>query len=271
MFSHLIVPVDPWSDATRHIRIASDLAAAVDGSLEVLTVVDRIEDLAPASVVLQRVVDDLGALAVEPATAVVAGDSVADAVAARLDSRPGSMVIMGSHGRGRSAAVLGSTADAVLRETFGPVIVVGPNVADDAGRVDGVYVVPLDGSDRADGVIPIVNGWAVEFGGAPWLVEVLDAVSSPSGDVADSAFVARRAHAMSEAIGRQVDYEALHDPPAGRAVVAFASAHDASLIFMATHGRSGLARLRAGSVAADIVRHSTCPVVLFRPPDLAVS
>lgn len=267
MFSDLIVPVDPWSDATRHIRIAAELAAAVGGSIEVLTVVDRIDDLAPASVVLQGVVDGFGTLPVEAATAVVAGDSVAAAVAARLDARPGSMVVMGSHGRGRSAAVMGSTADAVLRETFGPVIVVGPNAGDSAGRVDGTYVVPLDGSDRADGVIPIVSAWTVEFGGTPWLVEVLEP-AAPQTDVAETAFVARRAHAVGETIGRPIEFEALHGSPPGREVVNFATTHDASLIFMATHGRTGLARLRAGSVAADVVRHARCPVVLFRPPNL---
>lgn len=268
MFSHLIVPVDPWSEATRHIGIAADLAAAVDGSLEVVTVVDRIDDLAPASVVLQRVVDEVGPLAVEPTTAVVAGDSVAAALAARLDARPGSMIIMGSHGRGRSAAVLGSTTDAILRDTFGPTIVVGPGVKQTKGEAGGTYVVPLDGSERADGVLSIVGAWSIEFGGTPWLVEVLDA--DVPVDVAETAFVARRAHTVSEAIGRSVEFEALRGSPPGRAIVDFATSQDASLIFMATHGRTGLARLRAGSVAADVVRHAHCPVVLFRPTDLAV-
>ena len=39
-----------------------------------------------------------------------------------------------------------------------------------------------------------------------------------------------------------------------------------------SHGvlRTGwyLARLRSGSVAAEVVRHAHCPVVLFRPPRL---
>lgn len=270
MFSDLLVLVDPWSDATRHVRLAAELASAVGGSIEVLTVVDHLDDIDRASDVLNGVVDGFGTLPVEATTTIVAGDSIAAIVAAQLDARPGLMVVMGSHGRGRSAAVMGSTASAVLHETFGPVIVVGPNAGNATGCVDGTYVVPLDGSDRADGVIPIVSAWSVEFGGSPWLVEVLEPVASQI-DVADTAFVARRARAVGETIGRPIDFEALHDSRPGRAVVDFATGHDASLIFMATHGRTGLARLRAGSVAADVVRHARCPVVLFRPPDLVDS
>ena len=48
----------------------------------------------------------------------------------------------------------------------------------------------------------------------------------------------------------------------------FAREMETSLIFLATHGRTGLARLRSGSVAAEVVRHAHCPVVLFRPPEL---
>ncbi|MFL6287015.1 MAG: universal stress protein [Actinomycetes bacterium] len=60
----------------------------------------------------------------------------------------------------------------------------------------------------------------------------------------------------------------LHGGHAGRSITDFADETGASLIFMSTHGRTGLARLRSGSVAAEVVRHARCPVVLFRPPEL---
>jgi nucleotide-binding universal stress UspA family protein len=40
---------------------------------------------------------------------------------------------------------------------------------------------------------------------------------------------------------------------------------EADLIVMTTHGRSGLSRLISGSVANQVVEHSTLPVVLIRP------
>jgi nucleotide-binding universal stress UspA family protein len=39
------------------------------------------------------------------------------------------------------------------------------------------------------------------------------------------------------------------------------------LIAIATHGRSGLARLLLGSVADKVVRGATLPVLLYRPQD----
>jgi nucleotide-binding universal stress UspA family protein len=43
-------------------------------------------------------------------------------------------------------------------------------------------------------------------------------------------------------------------------------AHD--LIVMGTHGRTGLTRVLAGSVAENVVRHSAVPVLTVRAPDL---
>ena len=40
----------------------------------------------------------------------------------------------------------------------------------------------------------------------------------------------------------------------------------ADVIFMGTHGRTGLARLVMGSVAEKVVRRAPCPVVTVKPP-----
>lgn len=40
--------------------------------------------------------------------------------------------------------------------------------------------------------------------------------------------------------------------------------HDVDLIVMATHGRRGVRRFFLGSVAEEVVRHSTCPVLTVR-------
>jgi nucleotide-binding universal stress UspA family protein len=189
-------------------------------------------------------------------------------IARLVEETPESMVVMSSHGHGRSAAVLGSTCDAVLRELFGPVIVIGPNVDDSAARVDGAYVVPLDGSPLADGVLPIVAAWTTEFDGTPWVVEVSKEQPSYVGDVVDSSFVSSRALELRRTINRDVEFEVLHSSHTGSAIADFAGGMNASLIFLATHGRTGLARVRSGSVAAEVVRHARCPVVLLRPPEL---
>ena len=52
-------------------------------------------------------------------------------------------------------------------------------------------------------------------------------------------------------------------PEAG--IAALAAAHGANLIVMATHARTGLDRIRMGSVAGRVLRTSTRPVLLVRP------
>jgi nucleotide-binding universal stress UspA family protein len=42
------------------------------------------------------------------------------------------------------------------------------------------------------------------------------------------------------------------------------------LIVLATHGRTGLTRMLLGSVAEGVVRRAPCPVLTFRPPQLAL-
>jgi len=161
---------------------------------------------------------------------------------------------------------------------FGPVIVVGPHATEALGRVDGNYVVPLDGSTRSDGVLPIVAAWATEFGGTPWLVEVAEEGSGDAGDIVQSSFVNNRATDLRRRITRPVEFEVLHSDHPAREIVRFASESDASLIFMATHGRTRdpPSQIRGAVVherrlddVAGVVHHAHCPVVMFRPPELA--
>lgn len=47
------------------------------------------------------------------------------------------------------------------------------------------------------------------------------------------------------------------------------SSHD--LVVMGTHGRTGLSRVLAGSVAENVVRHCAVPVLTVRTPDTAAA
>jgi nucleotide-binding universal stress UspA family protein len=47
-------------------------------------------------------------------------------------------------------------------------------------------------------------------------------------------------------------------------IVNAARDHDCDVIFMASHGRKGLARLALGSVTSNVLTHSTVPVLVYR-------
>jgi len=270
MFDHLVVPVDTSSASFKAVPVAARMAAAVGGKVEVITVVDRLADVARAREAMNVGIERLGPLPLEPVQLVHASHSVAGAITRHIEHSQGGMVLMSAHGHGRSAAVLGSTSDALLRSMFGPVIIIGPHATEASGELGGTYVVPLDGSTRADGVLPIVAAWTVEFGGTPWMVEVGEESFADWMDSIGSSFVSNRAADMRRRIHRDVEFEVLYGKNPARAIVDFAKREHASLIFLATHGRTGFERLHSGSVAADVVRHAECPVVMFRPPELSI-
>lgn len=94
-------------------------------------------------------------------------------------------------------------------------------------------------------------------------------------------------HSASQDVGFQVEQEmresariALHDHSAGegvqvfsyavvgspaRAILETADVVDAELIIVGTHGRRGLKRLVLGSVAEEVMREASCPVLVMRP------
>jgi universal stress protein A len=54
-------------------------------------------------------------------------------------------------------------------------------------------------------------------------------------------------------------------------IVRLATERKADLIVMGTHGRTGLARLLAGSVAESVLRTAPCPVLAVRTPHISAS
>lgn len=57
------------------------------------------------------------------------------------------------------------------------------------------------------------------------------------------------------------------DGPVGPALAEHLAGREADLVVMATHGRSGLSPVWLGSVATDLVRHATAPLLLIRPAE----
>ena len=60
------------------------------------------------------------------------------------------------------------------------------------------------------------------------------------------------------------EYRLVIGSPAS-AIVEMAEREHADMIVMATHGRTGLTRLLMGSVAEEVVRKATCPVLTVKP------
>jgi nucleotide-binding universal stress UspA family protein len=58
----------------------------------------------------------------------------------------------------------------------------------------------------------------------------------------------------------------LHAGPVADVLAGYAKRHEVDLIVMSTHGRSGLSRLSLGSVTDSLIRHTSTPVLVVKPP-----
>jgi nucleotide-binding universal stress UspA family protein len=81
---------------------------------------------------------------------------------------------------------------------------------------------------------------------------------------------AAQAHAKVEALCRRsvppvpLEVRLVEDVTAMRGIVDMAEQTHADLVIVGSHGRTGISRLMLGSVAAQVVAHSTVPVLVAR-------
>lgn len=267
MVQHLIVPIDGSADSWRGFDVALRLAQRCDSDVRIVEVVRNAADTKSARSLIDAELRQRGSSDIEIAIEVLlSSGTIAEELDNVLLSHPGSVVVMSSHGRGRSAAIVGSVADDLLQKTFGPIILVGPRV--EPSDFTGPIMVTVDGSQESEVALPLAAAWAIETRTTPWIINVADpsAGAPPDSDVFETNYAARLASELQKFSGHPVQFDELHGRNPERDVSEYASRHDASLIVSTSHGRGGLSRLTMGSVTSGFVRHATCPVVVVRLP-----
>lgn len=267
MVSHIIVPVDGSDASWRAADTAIALARRCDASVEMVEIVFDQPDVPEAVSRLTERLAERDTSGIPVATRVeVAPESVSRSIADLVDEHPDATVVMASHGRGRSAALLGSVTEELLQQIFGPILVVGPRALDPG--FTGPIVATVDGSDASESALPLAAAWAIELGVEPWIVEVTEPDLAVTADLNESAYPARLARRLSHDCGHAVQYDVLHGRHVHDEVASFAESLGASMVVASTHGRTGMSRFVVGSTAAAFVRNAPCPVLLVRPPHL---
>jgi len=131
-------------------------------------------------------------------------------------------------------------------------------------------VVPVDGSEFSERALPYAANLAKATGARLVLVRAaerplsLEAVVDPTEATFDSFGEAEADLAATMArLGNDPAIEPrVYTGDAAQAIIDAARLNEASLIVMATHGRSGLGRWLYGSVADHVIRGSRVPVLL---------
>lgn len=270
MIQHVIVPLDGSEHADAALAPATALARRFDATLVLLQAVH------PDDVDLARTeLSERAAAIGMPGTEIVL-DPLNGPVGALRDAaeaRPASVVCMTTHGRGGlGRALFGSVAEEALREVGGTFVLVGP-ATDPAAAIPGPIVVPLDGSHRSESILPVVTDWARALGVGIWLVHVADPADAERAraagqDIVEEAYVERVAASLPEGLP-SVDWEVLHSADPALAIVDFAAHHGCSIVALATHGRTGVARVVVGSVASRIVKDHAGIVLVTRTAEVA--
>jgi nucleotide-binding universal stress UspA family protein len=271
MITKVVVPLDGSPLATRAITPARSLAERAGASLLLMTAA-RDPHVRDASERLDDQAADLRLDRVE--TAVVPNSSAAEAILNEAGD-PNTVVCMSTHGRsGVGQVLLGSVAEAVLRGSERPVLVIGPAVDRGCWQfahwfADGKLVAAIDESTAPEAVIPAVAEWARLLGLPAWVVQVVPGAAgiepNPDKHAAESDAVRHLAERLRDA-GEAAQWKLLAGPHIASSLLDYANHAPASLVVMGTHGRTGVARIALGSVAVHVVHHCHCPVLVIPRP-----
>ncbi|QEH38989.1 Universal stress protein [Aquisphaera giovannonii] len=197
-------------------------------------------------------------------------------IAGAAERRP-DLLVMGTHGRtGLGRLVMGSVAEEVLRRAACPVLIRRSRRGDDAGRPARrparVILHPTDFSASSDAALRVARALARDQGAKLVLLHVLQVLAAAHIDVPptveDPEICRQTLQSMCEALDDQdlrqsVTPQLKLGQPISE-ILRAAEDDRCDLLVMGTHGRTGLGRLLMGSMAEEVLRRTTCPVLLVR-------
>ena len=193
------------------------------------------------------------------------------------------LITMATHGRsGINRFLLGSIAEKVLRAVTSPILLVraSEGVNNDGEATLNSVVLPLDGSELAETVLPHVTALARELGLEVVLFRAYKVpvnIYGTSEDYYPVEYEEIKTELRDEArnylekkvaeLKRFGIAKVSSTTPEGLAadeIMALGRKLPDNLIAMCTHGRTGFGRWVLGSVTETVVRHSGDPVLVVR-------
>ena len=260
----ILIPLDGSADAETVLSAVLPLAQRRTLCLTLLGVVSDDAPRQSTEAYLtkaQRVLESPG---IHTRREVCVGNPAA-AIVARATSGRVDLIAMATHGRtGVRRLLMGSVTESVLRQAPVPLLTFRPGC-----RIEGwTHVVALDGSVRAESVlddlVPLtrlvgatLHLLHVEAGSATWGRPFC---GRPEGDLRD--YLKQLAKSVAS-LGVPAAPVVRHGA-AGAEILRYALEQRAGWVAMATHGRTGLERVLVGSVAEEVLRKISCPVLLRR-------
>jgi nucleotide-binding universal stress UspA family protein len=286
-FTKVLVPLD-GSELAEHALSAIDLLVRAGcRRVALVRVPDADNKTSEAEQYLSQVAERLSGRNLEIETSTPHGEP-AEAIVAEVARLEADVLAMATHGRsGLGRVLFGSVAASVLQRAPVPVLVTrawerppATRSADDVERV----LVPLDGSDLAEAVLPVVGALASSSLAAELtLLRVIEpphdmmtgwvpgAVFSDIGTEAEQAEALTYLRGLADQLQRQhgvADSKIDVDVRVGQSTDTILEAireHRCTLVCMVTHAQRGLGRVIVGSVTDGVLKGGATPLLLVRP------
>ncbi|MFQ5874369.1 MAG: universal stress protein [Dehalococcoidia bacterium] len=227
---------------------------------------------------------------------VVAFGSVATRIGGFAKRNRYDLIAMSTRGHsGVKRWAYGSIANKVLHSTDLPLLLIRPERTKESLPENGSFqkvLVPLDGSELAEAVLPTVRMLSTKAGYDLTFMRVVSpvsiaagigglGVSFPSHYLADTADIDKHYKEIAAdylkglkwelmAMGLTPEAMVAEGDPAEQ-IINMSQQMDRPLIVMATHGRSGVSRWVLGSVTDRVLRGCSNPVLLIHPQKSAAS
>jgi nucleotide-binding universal stress UspA family protein len=301
MYRSIFVPLDGSPFAEQAIPLALDLARRAGAMVQVAMVHHPVPALATAlevpeiesqldqearareQVYLSSIVARIQKQANVPVTSTLIDGAVTEALQAHVEASGADLVVMTTHGRGpMSRFWLGSVADHLMRVLHVPLLLVRPTGEPVEPPVIRRILVSLDGSSFSEEAIGPAVALGRIFGAEYALAMVVEPplpIADPSGimvlpvavgteeqlKAAATKYLAEQAEKLRKE-GLTVTTHQIDGPAAASALLAEAEQCKADVIALASHGAGGFERLVVGSVADKVIRGSTHPTLIVRPP-----
>lgn len=299
MYSTILVPYDGSEFGRRALALAVEIARRSEASILLLQVLGTIRAAepgeAPESLVeadrarrearrddVERTAARVREEGVE-ATGRLEEGRVSDTLV-RVADEEADLVVMATHGRGPFTRFwLGSVADALARRCAVPLLLVKPG-EEEGGSPPGPeslerIVVPLDGSEVAEAVLPSATALGGLFGASYTLLRVVrpvfpgvlgyeDVPQTVDPSVVEQLEADAKEYLASVAErmrgeGHRVETRVERGSSVPWAIVE--ASNDAGAgVALGTRGRTGIERLLLGSTADKVIRAARAPVLLFR-------
>lgn len=267
MSRRIVVPVNETPRSERAIPVAAHLARAMGVPLALLGVRYWPTSEHPTEVgyheTLLRAYRDIDAESIT----VSAGGSIASAIATTCG--PDDIVCMGvDHTSAVSELLVGSVFFEVVRTFHGPVVAVGPYAEVPLGA--NRLLLCLDGKEHAERGLDLLSCFAEPAHLVPFLVQAVDesaasSAGAESKDVAETGYLHRVAAGIVDRGGvarRDIGWDVLHGD-AVKAIVSAASQSDVAFVGLATDAIDPVTRMLSPSLANELVRSCTRPLVLL--------